>query len=457
MKFADGFESFLREVVNLNPTRLDALQQRITAIESFLENETVFGNIFIDLIPAGSWAFRTIIRPVADNDGFDADVLLHVQERQDWLAKDYIEQLHAAFSASGIYRDKAQKKMRGVRINYAGEFHVDIVPYLERTTLHYITNRKEPEGFGRFELSNPEQFTAWVDERQRITNGTFIKAVRLLKYLRDFKNTFTCKSIILTTLLGNQVNEIEAALAPGIYADVPSTLTTLLGKLAASLPESMPPVLDPGGTGDNFSERYRDEWSYPNFRTRIIDYAAKAAAAYGARDRAASLAAWQGIFGPEFMPDQLVKMAPLSPQSASVPWSGEQFIDRKYPFPIRIDPRASLRVSGRCTGFRDGQVSRRRGFRQFDLATTGNQVAKNRSLLFHATTNVQESYELYWKVRNGGEEAARLGQLRGEITRDTGSHTKEEFTLYKGSHYVECYLVTDRAVIARGKKKVTVT
>lgn len=93
MKFVDDFESFLRTVVNLNQGRLDLLQKRVNAIDSFLADDETFEPIFLELIPAGSWAHRTIIKPVADNDGFDADVLLHVEEQEDWQPKNYLEEL----------------------------------------------------------------------------------------------------------------------------------------------------------------------------------------------------------------------------------------------------------------------------------------------------------------------------------------------------------------------------
>ncbi|MDP9354373.1 MAG: nucleotidyltransferase, partial [Chloroflexota bacterium] len=62
MKFVDDFESFLREEVNLNKGRLETLQERVSAIEGFLEGESTFGPILLELIPAGSWAHRTIIK-----------------------------------------------------------------------------------------------------------------------------------------------------------------------------------------------------------------------------------------------------------------------------------------------------------------------------------------------------------------------------------------------------------
>ena len=129
MKFAEDFESFLRTKVNLNQDRLDTLQERVAAIETFLEAEATFDSTLLDLIPAGSWAHRTIIKPVTENDTFDADVLLYMEEQEDWQAKDYVEKLYQAFRSSSTYKSLAHRHTRCVRIDYAGEFHIDVVPY----------------------------------------------------------------------------------------------------------------------------------------------------------------------------------------------------------------------------------------------------------------------------------------------------------------------------------------
>jgi hypothetical protein len=295
MKFTKDFESFLRDEVNLNQTRLDLLQERVDAVSDYVADHATFDDAFIDTIPAGSWAHGTIIRPVKANDEFDGDVLLYVKEQDDWLPKDYIEELYKAFRSSSTYRSMVSRETRCLRINYAGDFHIDLVPYLEYGGKHVITNRTEPKDEGRYEASDPEAFSAWIDERQRITNRTFVKVVRLTKYLRDHKDKWSCKSIILTTLLGNLVNEVEASHDETLYADVPSAFVTLFGKLAKWLPDSMPAVMDPADTGDNFTDRYRDDWNYDNFREWIIYYADKAERAFKETDRDKALELWRAL------------------------------------------------------------------------------------------------------------------------------------------------------------------
>jgi adenylyl/guanylyl cyclase-like protein with sensor domain len=129
---------------------------------------------------------------------------------------------------------------------------------------------------------------------------------------------------------------------------------------------------------------------------------------------------------------------------------GEQFIDQPpFNFPIEPKPIYRAYVTGRVTGMATGGTTRHNGFRQFELAKHDGMAPKRRSLLFAVSTDVPAPYMVYWKVRNGGVEAAQQHVLRGEITPDAGAHAKEETTSYTGMHYVECYVVKDGTVVAR--------
>ena len=74
--------------------------------------------------------------------------------------------------------------------------------------------------------------------------------------------------------------------------------------------------------------------------------------------------------------------------------------------------------------------------------------AKGLSILFELTTDTPAPYEAYWKVRNTGEEARVLGQLRGQILEDEGRQQRREHTKYTGNHDVDVYVVKERRVVA---------
>ena len=44
-----------------------------------------------------------------------------------------------------------------------------------------------------------------MKEKDGLTGGNLRKVIRLLKYLRDYKTTFSVPSVILTTLVGERV------------------------------------------------------------------------------------------------------------------------------------------------------------------------------------------------------------------------------------------------------------
>ena len=257
MKLLEYFDDFLKNTVNLNDGRLDLLDERVEAITGFLESSDVFKDNFIDVIPQGSYAHKTIIRPVQENDEFDADILLYLGEVEGWKAADYVEKLYSCFRGSHIYREKASRKTRCVTIDYANDFHVDVVPYLERHSEKYVTNRHED----RFELTNPEGYNAWLDEQNRTASRHLVKVIRLVKYLRDYKQNFSIKSILLNVLLGNQANDAALEEDPACYSDVPTTLKTLMNRLSSYVSDNptIPVILDPSGTEEDFSDRWHQE------------------------------------------------------------------------------------------------------------------------------------------------------------------------------------------------------
>lgn len=440
MKLLAYFKEFLEGTVNLNQARIDQLDARVEAISNCLRSDAEIGRLVVDVIPQGSYAHKTIIRPLPNRE-FDADILLHLAEQTGWAPKDYTGKLYEAFLRSSTYKDMVSRRTRCVVVDYANEFHVDVVPYIERGTNGYITNRRDDV----FELTDPEGFNAWLDMQNRIAGGHLVEVIRLFKYLRDFKGTFGIKSVILTTLLGGAVNFINTLNDSAYYGDMPTALLHIGKDLDSYLQATpdLPLIADPSCPGEDFNHRW-DQEGYSNFRNKLHYYVGKIDAAYAEQDKAKSLSLWQEVFGTDFKePAAVAKMAEASAAVAST----ERFIDRDRGFPIEL--RYRLKIVG--------HVEKKDGFRAYELPKKGNRIEKYRSLRFRVVEcNVPAPYQMYWKIKNTGAEAAKVGQLRGEIREDTGSHQHSESTKYRGSHYVECYVVKDGRVVARDRQSVFV-
>jgi hypothetical protein len=431
------FKFFLDTTVNLGETRIEKLNQRVDAISTFLRGHAVFGEFFIDVIAQGSFAQRTIINPVGSRE-YDADVLLSMKEHPSWTPAQYTNELYKAFEGSGVYKGMAHRRTRCVYIDYADPFHVDVVPYVE--SRKDITNNKT-DGW---EHTDPEGFTAWLEGKTRATGGRLPAILRILKYLRDSKSTFSVKSVLLTILVGEQVQTWHADLDDGYYGDIPTALVHVIEDLDKYLQANpyLPVISDPAGTGQDFSKRW-DQDGYANFRKQIHYYAGKIREAYDEPDKAKSIAAWQTVFGSGF---QAPPPSDTVAKSASLDSAGEEFIDKDRHIPIRITE--TVRLVGRV---------RRAGVAQksYDLPKRGDRVGKNRTIDFSLTEcSVGEPYSVYWKVKNTGREARSRGQLRGKV--ELGSNTRHENTSYIGSHYVEVYIVKNGVCVARDRQQVII-
>ena len=144
------------------------------------------------------------------------------------------------------------RKCRCVALVYANSMHVDIVPHLNLADgREVIVNRDDDQ----WEKTNPQGFTDWMKNKDSIANGNLRKVIRLMKYLRDHKNSFTgTRSILLTTLLGEQVTQFRAVSTPGYYSNVPTTLLHVIKAIDAWLQARpiKPSIPDPSNFEINF-------------------------------------------------------------------------------------------------------------------------------------------------------------------------------------------------------------
>lgn len=438
MKLIDYFAAFLENTVNLNQSRLDELNAHVDAIVVALGLDDELGPIIVEHIPQGSWAHQTIIKPLPDHE-FDADFLLQIDEQDAWSAnpRRYIEELHAAFERTR-YKDMLELHTRCVRVVYANNCHVDVVPYIDRADgSQVIVNRRD----NTFEESNPQGFTDWMKERDDLAKRNLRRVIRLMKYLRDYQKTFAdIPSVILTTLLGERVQSWQAAER---YGDLPTALVNMVEDLDQwlQLYPDMPTIEDPSCPDTDFNHRWTDA-KYRTFRDQVHTYAVRMRTAYDEPDRDASLALWQEIFGPDFKapPSRFTESAKaLVTRSVSDLFarvSGEQMIDELYPMTLARIARIDARLEPKA-GYRDGPLRNLR------------VVGKDRSIMFTLVTDTPQPYEIRWKVRNSGEEAARANGLRGKIevgNRPPNRH--RESTLYRGTHYIEAYVIKGGRVVA---------
>ena len=290
MKSMEDFNEFLSNTVNINQSRLDRLNEHVSAVTTFLSRNL---DGFEKVERQGSYALGTIIKPLEGRE-YDADILLFMKYVPGKKPADYIAEPYKCLRDSGTYEDMVHRKTRCAYLDYAGDFHLDIVPCIEVGGRRYVCNRDTNE----FEPTDGTGYRDWFNKKNSITNGNLKRVTRLLKDMRDHKGNFTAPSILLTTLIGNAVYDFEDDTN---FKNVPDTLLNVCSRINDFLqanPEQ-PEIRNPVLPEETFT-RHWDAAKYRNFREKFDVYTRNVVDAHSETDPEKSAQKWRKLFGDNF-------------------------------------------------------------------------------------------------------------------------------------------------------------
>jgi len=239
----------------------------------------------------GSFRIGTTVKPLAKNE-YDIDLVCQLQK--DIAITDpmeLLEKVYQRIKSNATYKSPiSEKKNRCIRINYKGDFHLDILP--AKPDPHAGTNcLLVPDKSSRsWKASNPAGYAEWFDDRARVSIEFLEKArieplpryeklsdklplqqtVQLLKRWRDiaFKDIEDSApvSIVLTTLAGRNYNKELL---------VTEALTAVLCGISqeAKKPGGLVIVTNPTNSKECLSEKWmEDKKGYYAFVDRITEF-----------------------------------------------------------------------------------------------------------------------------------------------------------------------------------------
>lgn len=463
MKLLNEFDTFLADTVNLNATRIKTLEDRVDAIQRFVESSDYEPEI-VRFSAQGSWAHKTIIKPSSAAKEFDADLVVYVRPVPGWSAADYVNDLRRVFRASSTYKDKTSVKSRCVTIDYANDFHLDVVPIIDRRGTYDVCNRTDDA----FERTDGDGFADWWAEKNEVAGEEhLIETARLLKYLRDIKTTFSAKSVLLTTLIGNQVHFVDQ-ITDSYFEDTPTALKTVLRRLDEWLDDrpTLPRVENPVLPGESFTRHWDDD-KYENFRTRMKTYREWVDDAYDEEDRTESIRKWRRVFGSDFAKgetlaennaavDSLAKQLGVVDLVEAVMRRGVSVLSRlPTVFPHVAVPEQRLGTRNLPVRIVAHERPNEHGENLRPLAS-GDVVRKSSGIQFEARQGSglpfpEDSYKIMWQTVNTGDEAGRADCLRGGFSKARRNPSHWEQTAYRGAHWVQAFLIGRRSGRIEGK------
>ena len=223
------------ENLQLSTSLYDMANKRYNTIADILQNDAIFKDIDIKIYPHGSFRLKTTVKPLKNNE-FDLDFVAELPKNSIMNPKELYDHIFQILRHDGIHNEKVELKSRCIRVNYANDFHMDIMPakLINEATSEIIVPDKELSGW--YHHSNPKGFADWFENQAR---NSFMKemsrtayskfdvesiseqemaakleplrrAVQLVKRYRDIycdkHKTEPVRSIILCTLMGKITN-----------------------------------------------------------------------------------------------------------------------------------------------------------------------------------------------------------------------------------------------------------
>ncbi|KAA9387735.1 SMODS domain-containing nucleotidyltransferase [Neorhizobium galegae] len=466
MKNIGDFATFLHDEVNLNKTRLESLENKAGAVQDFISQHW---EVKVEQFEKqGSWSHGTIIKPPGTK-GFDADLLVFVEPHESWDAAEYIESLYRTFKESGVYGEKASRQTRCVTIEYANDFTLDVVPCVLRLgglLGQDICNRKKNE----FEATDGRGFADWWHRQCSFAAGSSMKeAVRLLKYMRDIKGNFSVKSVLLTTLIGQQVSFIDQS--RNTLSDTPTALKVVMDRLDDYLQSqvTMPEISNPQLPKEILTRNW-DEQQYQNFRKKMNTYRKWIDEAYDEKDAQLSVNKWRDVFGEDFgaavVKEQARSVSSRYMGAIAARITGNPLISGRIlsldllsaiPANLTWIKKLRLKTDRTLTVIVRGTLHSARQGPPIERLESGRVVKKSQEVLFDAVNPMgapfsESEFKIRWRIVNTDPDGLRsASELRGGLYKSDPHGKRWETAQYRGVHWVEAFLIRKRDNVCCGQ------
>lgn len=279
------------------------------------------------------------------------------------------------------------------------------------------------------------------DESTRInkkTSGSYVRYCNALRVWRDTQG-FPFGGLLIDTLVYNNLNKgelSEAALAD----DYVEGLKALFAQLSSENRDQAYWL----ALGSNQQVKNKDGGVFVKKAKKALRALDSSVAEVELEDALCDL------FGKRFR-DSLVSSESKSQERKWIARYGcnsnEQFIEAMYPVDVRYELELDCKVTQ--DGFRPQSLK--------EILCGHGFLRKQKKLEFYIDrTNAPQNCQVYWKVRNCGEEAYRRNMIRGKICKDSGHRSRSETTDFTGPHFVECYCVLNGVCVARARIDVPI-
>lgn len=431
-----------RELFRLKDINVDRLKR---GLEEYNSEENKSYKI-VETITQGSVAMSTIVQ----NESSDYDIDVAIVFEKDNLPEGTTATKNIVKSAlrkkSKQFKDEPEAKTNCVRISYEEGYHVDFAIYRRSKNMSgdYVYEHCGSEWRKR----DPKSITKWFTESNREKKQRLRIVVRLLKMFCKSRESWVMPGGLVQSVLVDECFEDDDRIDSMFYRTIKSIRDKLIFDKE---------VYNPTDKTQSLKLIKKDDDKLEKFQERLTEHLNKLKVLFKEDcNYEQAIGVWSDFFHHNYWEEQYNNAKELSnsvsrdfakSKSINIFDESEEFIE--YLFPVENKFKLTLECYVEQNGYRINTLT--------DMLKQGKYLSPRKKLNFFIKSNpVPKPYDVYWKVKNRGEEAKKRNQIRGQIIK-TNSETHTEHTKFKGEHFVSCYIVKNGVCVAKAKIDVPIT
>lgn len=152
--------------LQLQPSLYDSAEKRYKTITKIIQEDSVFDRIPLRIYPQGSFRLKTTVKPLKGNE-YDLDFVAELPKNSSMTPRQLYNHIYRILATDGIHENMLEKKSRCIRVVYANDFHMDIMPgqEVDRDTNEIIVPDRELARW--YHHSNPIGYAEWFEEQAK--------------------------------------------------------------------------------------------------------------------------------------------------------------------------------------------------------------------------------------------------------------------------------------------------
>jgi hypothetical protein len=271
----------MAETIQLDDTRYDRMKTSYESVKDWIESDDIFFKPYnYDVYPHGSVRILTTVKPFG-KDEFDLDIAIHLKNNTPHTPQRIYDELKRRMETYAKKHGlKIEAKNRCIRLVYAGDFHLDILPGVQESMFDQNKIKVPDRELGDWVSSNPRGYGDWFISKANLVKESLLeksmnaeklptdsfkhkkplqRAVQLIKRYRDIyfqkDDTYKTSSIILTTIAGTYYQGEDS-----IFDTVNNIITTIITHV--NQPIGRLKILNPVNAEENFTDKWDNDFEY---------------------------------------------------------------------------------------------------------------------------------------------------------------------------------------------------